>query len=49
MKAEYIKIFSLLIAVFYINILEIKDVSYKLKKNQSNNIKNEYDYAQSFI
>ena len=49
MKAEYIKIFSLLIAVFYINILEISDVSNKLKKNQADDIKNDYDYARLLI
>jgi hypothetical protein len=40
MKAEYIKIFSLLIALFYVNILELNNLR---KRNKSSN-KNDIEY-----
>ena len=45
MKVEYIKIFALLIALFYVNILEINQLR---KKNNKpiNNIKDEDDYIR---
>ena len=43
MKGEYIKIFSLLIALFYINILEINNIRLK-NKQKNNNINNKNDY-----
>ena len=43
MKGEYIKIFSLLIALFYINILEINNIRLK-NKQKNNNIDNKNDY-----
>ena len=44
MKGEYIKIFSLLIALFYINILEINNIRLINKKKNNNNINNKNDY-----
>ena len=44
MKVEYIKIFSLLIALFYINILEINNLR-RANKNQDY-AKNEDDYIR---
>ena len=44
MKVEYIKIFTLLIALFYINILEINDL--RRTNNNQDNIKNEDDYIR---
>ena len=43
MKGEYIKIFSLLIALFYINILEINNIRLN-NKQKNNNINNKNDY-----
>ena len=40
MKAEYIKIFSLLISLFYVNILELNNLR---KRNKSSN-KNDIEY-----
>ena len=43
MKGEYIKIFSLLIALFYLIIFEINNIRLK-NKQKNNNINNKNDY-----
>ena len=40
MKGEYIKIISLLIALFYVNILEITNIKNQNKKRKTNNTDN---------
>ena len=45
MKGEYIKIFTLLIALFYINILEINNIR-KANKRRKNTINNDEDYVR---
>ena len=45
MKGEYIKIFTLLIALFYINILEINNIR-NANKKKLNNINNDEDYIR---
>jgi hypothetical protein len=45
MKGEYIKIFTLLIALFYINILEINNIR-RANKKRNNIINNDEDYAR---
>ena len=45
MKGEYIKIFTLLIALFYINILEINNIR-RANKRQNNIINNDEDYIR---
>jgi len=45
MKGEYIKIFTLLIALFYVNILEINNIR-RSNKKRNNIINNEEDYVR---
>jgi len=45
MKGEYLKIFTLLIALFYINILEINNIR-RANKRKTNNINNDEDYVR---
>ena len=45
MKGEYIKIFTLLIALFYINILEINNIR-RANKRRKNIINNDEDYIR---
>ena len=45
MKGEYIKIFTLLIALFYINILEINNIR-RANKRRNNIINNDEDYVR---
>ncbi len=45
MKGEYIKVFTLLIALFYINILEINNIR-RANKKGNNIINNDEDYAR---
>ena len=45
MKGEYIKIISLLIALFYINILEINNFR-RTNKKKANKIDDEEDYVR---
>jgi len=45
MKGEYIKIFTLLIALFYVNILEINNIR-RANKRRNNIINNDEDYVR---
>ena len=45
MKGEYIKIFTLLIALFYVNILEINNIR-TANKSRNNIINNDKDYVR---
>ena len=45
MKGEYIKIFTLLIALFYVNILEINNIR-RANKRRNNSINNNEDYIR---
>jgi len=45
MKGEYIKIFTLLIALFYVNILEINNIR-RANKTKNNIINNDKDYVR---
>ena len=45
MKGEYIKIFTLLIALFYVNILEINNIR-RANKRRNNSINNDEDYIR---
>ena len=45
MKGEYIKIFTLLIALFYVNILEINNIR-RANKRRSNIINDDEDYIR---
>jgi len=45
MKGEYIKIFTLLIALFYVNILEINNIR-RANKRRNNIINDDEDYIR---
>ena len=45
MKGEYIKIFTLLIALFYVNILEINNIR-RANKRKNKIINNDEDYVR---
>jgi len=45
MKGEYIKIFTLLIALFYVNILEINNIR-RANKRRNNFINDDEDYIR---